>query len=75
MLVEVAISPKALGLAAGTKPSKAADKFNLLTLLLVILVATVSLVFSSTLPMTDATVASVRALIRGDVVEAVAVGT
>ena len=61
-------SRQALGLTAGTKPSKVADKFNLLTLLLVILVGTVSLASSSTLLITDATVASVRALIRGDVV-------
>lgn len=65
-----------MGLAAGTKPSKVADKFILFALLLVILVgAVVSATSSSILPITDAIVASVRALIMGDIVGAVAVGT
>ena len=64
-----------MGLAAGTKPSKVADKFILVALLLVILVRTATCVFSSMLPMTDATVASVRALIMGDIVGGVAMGT
>lgn len=60
-------------MAAGTKPSKVADKFILFALLLVILVGLITSripTFSSTLPKTDATgtVASARALIMGDVV-------
>ena len=45
----------------------------LFALLLVILVSTVALVPSSMLPITDVTVASVRALIMGDIVVEVAV--
>ena len=57
-----------MGLAAGTNPSKVADRFILFALLLVILVGLITSTFSSMLPITDATVASVRALIIGDVV-------
>ena len=55
-------------MAAGTNPSKVADRFILFALLLVILVGVTASTFSSMLPITDATVASVRALIIGDVV-------
>lgn len=61
-------SRQALGLAAGTKPSKVADKFIPFTLLLVILVGTVASASSSMLPMTDAIVASVGSLLLRDVV-------
>ena len=60
-------SRQALGLAAGTKPSKVADKFIPFTLLLVILVGAVASTSFFMLPMTDAIVASVRALIMGDI--------
>ena len=62
-------------MAAGTKPSKVADRFILFALLLVILVGAVASTSSSILPMTDAIVASVRALIMGDIVGATAVRT
>ena len=64
-------------MVAGTKPSKVADKFILFALhvLLVILVGAVASTSSSILPMIDAIVASVRALIIGDKVGALAVGT
>ena len=62
-------------MAAGTKPLKVANKFILFALLLVILVGAVASASSLMLPMTDAVVALVRALIMGDIVEAVVVGT
>ena len=61
-------SLQALGLLAGTKPSKVAARLSLADWLLVVLLGTGTSVSSSTVAITAATVALVRALIIGDMV-------
>ena len=61
-------SLQASGLLAGTKPSKVAARLSLADWLLVVLLGTGTSVSSSTVAITDATVAFVRALIKGDMV-------
>ena len=57
-----------MGLLPGTKPSKVAARLSLVDWLLVVLLGMVTSVSSSTIAVTDATVALVRVLIMGDVV-------
>ena len=61
-------SLQASGLLAGTNPSKVAARLSLADLLLVVLLGTGTSVSFSTDAITDATVASVRASIIGDMV-------
>ena len=61
-------SLQALGLLAGTKPSKVAARLSLADWLLVVRLGTVASVSSSTVAIADATVALARALIIGDMV-------
>ena len=61
-------SLQALGLFAGTKPSKVAARLSLADWLLVVLLGTGTSVSSSTDAITAATVALVRAFIIGDMV-------
>ena len=61
-------SRQASGLLAGTNPSKVAARLSLADLLLVVLVGTGTSVSSSTVAITNATVALVRAFITGDMV-------